>query len=46
MRMAIIGYSQTKFEYDVEMTREEMVFKTAKDAIESAGLTREDIGTV
>lgn len=46
MRVAIIGYSQTKFEYDVEMTREEMVFKTAKDAIESAGLTREDIGTV
>lgn len=45
-RVAIVGFAQTKHAEDPDETREGMVFKSAKGALEKAGLTREDLDTV
>jgi acetyl-CoA C-acetyltransferase len=46
LRVAIVGYGQTRFEWDAEKTREEMVFEAARKALEDAGIDREDVCTV
>ncbi|MEM2177139.1 MAG: thiolase family protein [Archaeoglobaceae archaeon] len=46
MRVAIVGYSCLPLSKDVEMTREESVFYTAKSALKNAGLERSEIDTV
>lgn len=45
-RIAIVGYAQSHHQYDVQKTREDMVFDVVKEALASAGITREPIGTV
>ncbi len=45
-RVAIVGYAQTKHQWDMPKTREDMVFEVAKGAAEMAGVTREEIDTV
>jgi len=45
-RVAIIGYAQSQHQYDVQKTREDLVFDVVRDAMKNAGILREDIGTV
>jgi acetyl-CoA C-acetyltransferase len=45
-RVAIVGYAQTRHQYDIQKTREDMVFEVARDALRNAGILREDIDTV
>ena len=45
-KLAIIGYAQSRHQYDVDKTREDMVFDVCKDALKNAGILREDVGTV
>ena len=44
--VAVVGYSQSCHQQDMQMTREDMVFEVAKGALHSAGISREDVGTV
>ncbi|WP_202318988.1 thiolase family protein [Archaeoglobus neptunius] len=44
--VAIVGYAVSNLEWDVNKTREEAVFEVAKAALKSAGISREDVGTV
>ncbi len=44
--VAIIAYSQTPYEADNNMSREVMVLKATRAALEAAGLKREDLDTV
>ena len=44
--VAIIAYAQTPYEADNNMSREVMVLKATRDALEAAGLKREDLDTV
>ncbi len=46
MKVAVIGYGQVPFGWDLEMTREEMVFEAASRALQNAGIDREDVCTV
>ncbi len=46
MRVAVVGYAQTRLEWDVDKTREETVFEVVKAALENAGISREDVDTV
>ncbi len=46
MKVAVIGYAVSNLEWDAEKTREETVFEVAKSALENAGVSREDVGTV
>lgn len=46
MRVAVVGYAISRLEWDAEKTREEAVFEAASKALESAGIEREDVGTV
>ena len=45
-KIAIVGYAQTHHQYDAPNTREGMVFEAARGALDSAGITREEIDTV
>ena len=45
-RIAIVGYAQSHHQYDVQQTREDMVFEVARAALKHAGILREDVGTV
>jgi len=45
-RIAIIGYAQSRHQYDVQKTREDLVFDVAKEALANAGILREELGTV
>jgi len=45
-RIAIVGYAQSHHQYDMQKTREDMVFEVAKAALKHAGILREDVGTV
>ncbi len=45
-RVAIVGYAQTQHQYDMQKTREDMVFAVAKEALRNAGIAREDLDTV
>jgi len=45
-RIAIVGYAQSRHQYDMQKTREDMVFEVAKAALKHAGILREDVGTV
>ena len=44
--VAIIGYAQTPYLEDCEMSRELMVLQATRAALKSAGLKREDLDTV
>ncbi|OFW59386.1 MAG: hypothetical protein A2W01_08880 [Candidatus Solincola sediminis] len=44
--VAIIGYAQTPYEEDADASREILVLRAAREALASAGLSRDDIGTV
>ena len=45
-KVAIIGYAQSHHQYDMQKTREDMVFEVANAALKNAGILREDVGTV
>jgi len=45
-RVAVVSYAQSCHQQDVQMTREDMVFEVAKEALHNAGISREDVGTV
>ena len=45
-KVAIIGYAQTRHQYDMPSPREDMVFDTVKSALAGAGITREVIQSV
>ncbi|MEM2618350.1 MAG: thiolase family protein [Candidatus Hadarchaeales archaeon] len=45
-RVAIVGYAQTQHQYDMQKTREDMVFEVAKGALLDAGISREEVDTV
>jgi len=45
-RVAIIGCAQSHHQYDVQKTREDLVFDVAKEALANAGILREELGTV
>jgi len=45
-KVAIIGYGQSHHQFDINRTREDMVFDVVKEALKSAGISRADIGTV
>lgn len=45
-KVAIVGYAQSRHQYDMPKTREDMVFEVVRDAIKHAGITRADIGSV
>jgi len=45
-RVAIVGYAQSKHQYDMPKTREDMVFDVVKSALENAGILREEVDTV
>lgn len=45
-KLGIVGYCQTNHKADIDKTRDMMVFETAKGALDNAGISREDIGTV
>lgn len=44
--IAIIGYAQTPYEADAEASREVQVLRATRAALESAGITREQLDTV
>jgi acetyl-CoA C-acetyltransferase len=45
-RVAIVGYAQTQHQFDMDKTREDMVFEVAKGALLDAGISREEVDTV
>jgi len=45
-RVAIIGYAQSHHQYDVQKTREDLVFDVTREALANAGILREELGTV
>jgi len=45
-KVAIVGYAQTRHQFDMPKPREDMVFDTVKSALASAGITRETIQSV
>lgn len=45
-KVAIVGYAQSHHQYDMQKTREDMVFEVSRDAIKHAGISRSDIGSV
>jgi acetyl-CoA C-acetyltransferase len=45
-KVAIVGYAQSRHQYDMPKTREDMVFEVCKGAIKNAGITRSDVGAV
>jgi len=45
-RVAIVGYAQSHHQQDMPMTREDMVFEVAREALRSAAILREDVDTV
>jgi acetyl-CoA C-acetyltransferase len=44
--VAIVGYAQTSYELDSDASREILVLEVAEGALNSAGITRDDIDTV
>ncbi len=45
-KVAIVGYAQSRHQYDMQKTREEMVFEVCKEALRNAGILREELDTV
>ncbi len=45
-RVAIVGYAQTQHQFDMQKTREDMVFEVVKEALSHAGITRGEVDTV
>ncbi len=45
-KVAIVGYAQSRHEYDMPKTREDMVFDVVKEALRNTGILREDVDTV
>jgi acetyl-CoA C-acetyltransferase len=45
-RVAIVGYAQSHHQYNMQKTREDMVFEVCKEALQNAGILREDLDTV
>ena len=45
-RVAIVGYAQSRHQYDMLKTREDMVFEVCKAALAHAGILREELDTV
>ena len=44
--VAVVGYAQTSYELDSDASREIIVLEVAEGALDSAGITRDDIDTV
>jgi acetyl-CoA acetyltransferase len=44
-KIGIVGYALVGFGADVKLRSDEMVFRAAKSALDSAGITRDDLGT-
>ena len=45
-KIGIIGYAQSHHQFDLQKTREDMVFEVVKEAFARAGILREELGTV
>lgn len=45
-RVAIVGYAQSHHQHNMQKTREDMVFEVCKEALQNAGILREDLDTV
>ncbi len=45
-RVAIVGYAQSHHQHNMQKTREDMVFEVCKEALQHAGILREDLDTV
>ena len=45
-RVAIVGYAQSHHQYNMQKTREDMVFEVCKGALRHADILREDLDTV
>lgn len=45
-KVAIVGYAQSKHQYDMPKTREDMVFDVVREALENTGILREKLDTV
>jgi len=45
-RVAIVGYAQSRYDYNVQKAREDQVYPVAKAALRHAGILREDLDSV
>lgn len=45
-KVAIVGYAQSRHQYDMPKTREDMVFDVVREALENTGILREKLDTV
>ena len=45
-RVAIVGWAQSRHQYDMPKTREDMVFEVCRAALEHAGVSRAEVGSV
>ncbi len=45
-KVAILGWAQSEHEFDMQKTREEMVFDVVREALDNADVKREDLDTV
>lgn len=45
-RVAIVGFAQSRHQYDMQQTREDMVFEVCREALRHAGILREELDTV
>ncbi|MBW1988317.1 MAG: thiolase family protein, partial [Deltaproteobacteria bacterium] len=45
-RVAIVGYAQSRHQVDAPTAREDMVFPVVREAMETAGIDRRDLGAV
>jgi len=45
-KVAIVGFAQSRHQYDMPKTREDMVFEVTRDALKHAGISRQDVGSV
>jgi acetyl-CoA C-acetyltransferase len=45
-RVAIVGYAQSHHQHNMQKTREDMVFEVCKEALQHAGILRDDLDTV
>ncbi len=45
-KVAIVGYAQSRHQENMQKTREDMVFDVCKEALNNAGILREDLDTV
>jgi acetyl-CoA C-acetyltransferase len=45
-KVAIVGYAQSHHQHNRQITREDMVFEVCKEALQHAGILREDLDTV